>query len=286
MDCDQCSVSAGAFFESVVQARRPSRWGRPNLLHSGSTLFLVGLFVAIVIATLVAFEAGLWLGRWRSRQPNPEALLPVRMLVTSTLGMLSFILGFTFGLASSHFDSRTQAVFDEATAIGTAYRRADLLPEPERTNERRLIRNYIDVRLEPLQVRTGDDRDRMRRMQDQMWAEAVAVNRRDGGSPSVVPLTQSLIDVNVHGERVLTGIRSRIPFGVWLILNGIMAVSVASAGYHAGLAGTQRSIAAVAYSVVFAAVIILIAAGDIPGPQQLQTSHQALIDLRDRLAGP
>jgi hypothetical protein len=40
------------------------------------------------------------------------------------------------------------------------------------------------------------------------------------------------------------------------------------------------------YSVVFAAVIVLIAAGDIPGPQQLHASHQALIDLRDRLAEP
>src|SRR5258705_333488 len=242
-----------------------------------SPIFLVGLFVAIAIATLLAFEAGLRLGRWRSRKPNPEALLPVRVLVTSTLGMLSFILGFTFGLASSHFDSRTDAVFDEANAISTAYRRADLLPEPERTNERRLIRNYIDVRLEPLQLRTGDALAPMRRLQEQMWAEAVAASRRDGWSSFVMPLTQSLIDVNAHGERVLTGIRSRIPIGVWLILNAIMAVSVAAAGYHAGLAGTQRSIAAVAYSLVFAAVIALIAAGDIPGPQQLQTSHQALI---------
>jgi hypothetical protein len=74
--------------------------------------------------------------------------------------------------------------------------------------------------------------------------------------------------------------------GVWLILNGIMAVSVAAAGYHAGLAGTQRSIAAVAYALALAAVIVLIAAADIPGSQQLQTSHQALIELRDRLAEP
>ena len=255
-------------------------------MQSLSPILLVGLFIAIVIATLLAFEAGLWLGRWRSRKPNPEELPPVRMLVTSTLGTLSFILGVTFGLASSHFDSRSNAIFDEATAISTAYRRADLLPEPERTNERRLIRTYLDVRLEPLQVRTGDALARIRRLQEQMWAEAVAASRRDGGSPSVVPLSQSLIDVGVHGERVLTGIESRIPVGVWLILNGIMAVSVAAAGYQAGLAGTQRSIAAVAYALVFAAVIMLIAAADIPGAQQLQTSHQSLIELRDRLAEP
>jgi len=251
-----------------------------------SPALLVGLYIAIVVATLLAFEAGLWLGKWRSGRPNPEALLPVRMLVTSTLGMLSFILGFTFGLASSHFDNRTKTIFDEAAAIDTAYRRADLLPEPERSNERRLIRRYVDVRLEPLQTNGGAALTQIRRLQDQMWAEAVAVGKSGREAASVMPLTQSLIDINVQGERVLTGIRSRIPFGVWLILNGIMAVSVAAAGYHAGLAGTQRSIAALAYSLAFAAVIVLIAAADIPGPDQLRTNHRALLDLRDRLAEP
>ena len=65
-----------------------------------------------------------------------------------------------------------------------------------------------------------------------------------------------------------------------------LAISVAAAGYHAGLAGTQRSIAAVAYALVFAAVIVLITAADIPGVSQLRTSHQALVDLQERLKTP
>ena len=52
-------------------------------MQSLSPIVLVGLFIAIAIATLIAFEAGLRLGRWRSRKPNPEALLPARVLVTS-----------------------------------------------------------------------------------------------------------------------------------------------------------------------------------------------------------
>jgi len=248
--------------------------------------FLGGLFVAIVVGTLLSFETGLRLGRWRSRQPNPEALLPVRMLVTSTLGMLSFILGFTFGLASSHFDNRSQSIFDEATTLGDAYHRADLLPEPERTNERRLIRSYLDVRLEPLDGRKTDIVTRLRQLQEQMWHEAVGASRKEGATSFVMPFTQSLIEINAQRERVLTEVRSRIPVVVWVILNAIMAVSVAAAGYHAGLAGTQRSIAAVAYSLVFAAVIVLITAADIPGVSQLRTSHQALVDLRERLKTP
>jgi hypothetical protein len=35
-----------------------------------------------------------------------------------------------------------------------------------------------------------------------------------------------------------------------------------------------------------ASVIVMIAAGDVPGPQQLQRSHQSLIDLRARLVAP
>jgi hypothetical protein len=101
-----------------------------------------------------------------------------------------------------------------------------------------------------------------------------------------MPFTQSLIEINAQAERVLTGIRSRIPVVVWVILNAIMAISVAAAGYHAGLAGTQRSIAAVAYALVFAAVIVLITAADIPGLSQLRTSHQALVDLQERLKTP
>jgi len=247
---------------------------------------LGGLFVAIVVGTLLAFEAGLRLGRWRSRKPNAEALLPVRMLVTSTLGMLSFILGFTFGLASSHFDSRSQSIFDEATAISAAYHRADLLPEPERTKERRLILEYVDMRLEPLEGARTDVVARLRTLQEQMWHQAVAASQKEGAASSVMPFTQSLIEINAQGERVLSGIRSRIPVVVWAILNAIMAISVAAAGYHAGLAGTQRSIAAFAYSLVFAAVILLITAADTPGASQLRTSHQALIDLQQRLKTP
>ena len=120
-----------------------------------------------------------------------------------------------------------------------------------------------------------------------MWAQAVEAGRKHVDSPAVAPLLQSLIEViDVHGERVLAGMRSRIPLGVWFGLDAIMVVAVAAAGYHAGLAGTQRSIAAVAYALVFAAVIVMIAAGDVPGSRQLRTSHQELRDLRVRLVAP
>jgi hypothetical protein len=49
-------------------------------------------------------------------------------LVGATLGLLAFILAFTFGLAAARFDTRRQVVLDEANAIGPTYLRAACFP--------------------------------------------------------------------------------------------------------------------------------------------------------------
>jgi len=253
-----------------------------------SPLLLTALFISTVIVALLAFEGGLLFGRWRSRQPNPEPLLPARTLVASILGLLAFILGFVFRLSSSHFDARDRAIFDESLAIGTAYHRADLLPDPDRTKIQRLLLEYVDRRLETGRSGTIDDRTlaRLRQLQRDLWTVAVAAEASSSRS-SAAPLIQSLSDViDVRGERVLADMGARIPRSVWLALYWIMALAVAAAGYHAGLAGARVSFAAVAYALVFAAVIVMIAAGDLPGSEPFATSHQALTELRARLAAP
>lgn len=250
-----------------------------------SAVLLAAVFTATVVVALLAFEGGRRLGKWRSRHPDAESHQTMVSLVASILSLCAFILGFAFGLASAHFDSRNQAVFDEAVAIGTAYRRADLLPDPERTTVRRLLREYVDLRLQAGGATTTDLVDRLRHLQKQIWAHAVAVSQKDAG-PSAAPFIQSVTEVDIQAERVLAGVRSRISFIVWVVLYSIMVIAVCAAGYHSGLASGRRSLAAVFYALAFAAVITMIAAADVPGSQQIQTSHQALSDLRARLAAP
>jgi hypothetical protein len=253
-----------------------------------SPLQLLALFVMTVILVALAFEAGLRLGRWRSRRPDPEPQLPVRTLVASSLGLLSFMLGFTFALATSHFDSRRQSVFDEAVAIGTAYHRADFLPDAERVEIQSLLRDYIDLRLE---IGRTDNRDhvleRASELREKIWRKTTAAAKANAGAPSITPMIQSVTDViDAHAERVVEHFQDRISLRVWLLLYLMMAVAVAVAGYSSGLAGARRSIAALAYGLLFSVVVVLIASGDVPGPRQFWDSHQALIDLRARLVAP
>jgi len=260
-----------------------------QLLHPTSPMFLLALFTATMVIALIAFECGFRFGRWRSRQPDPEPLMPARVLVTSTLGLLAFLLGFTFGLASDHFDSRNEFVFDEALSIATSYHRADFLQDPERTKIRHLLRKYVGLRLEANRSAEveGSTIAELRRLQGQIWSEAVAAAKKVNGPLSAAPLLQSLTEVfDVRGERALDGFRARIPLKVWLFLYIIMTISIAAAGFQSGLAGARRSLAVFGYALVFASVILMIIAGDTPGSTQIRSNRQILLDLQARMPAP
>jgi hypothetical protein len=250
-------------------------------------MLLALLFIGTAFAILASFEAGLRLGRWRSRRPDLEPLLPARMIISSVLSLLAFILAFTFGLATSHSDSRSKAIDDEAIAIATAYRRADLLPEPERTQVRHTLREYVDRRLEASRSTNVDEMmiARLRRLQGQIWALAIAAGRNEAAPGPSTSVIQSLNDViDVQAERVLTNMRSRIPVPVWIILYAITMVSIAAAGYASGIAGNRgRSFAALAYALVFSGVILMIADLDLPKFGVFQSNYQAFRDLSERL---
>lgn len=243
---------------------------------------LFALFAVTVIVVLVAFETGLGLGRWRSRQPLPEPLLPARMIISAVLSLNAFVLGFTFSVAASHFDARNQALDNEAIAIATAYHRADLLEEPERTNVRGLLREYLDLRLEaPGSANVDEVIHKLRSLQERIWSQAI----RSQPQSIVIQSLNEVIDV--RGEHALNSMRSRIPFGVWTVLYGITVISIMAGGYHSGLAGAgRRSIAALAYALVFAGVIVMIADADIPGFGHFEENRKPLLELQVRFTHP
>jgi hypothetical protein len=208
-------------------------------------------------------------------------------MVGATLGLLAFMLAFTFGLAAARFDTRRQVLLDEANAIGTTYLRAGMLPD-RREAIRALLRDYVDVRLAA--VRSGNVTEGIRRsenLQDQLWAEAVAIGKNNPNSIVVGLFVQSLNEViDLHAKRVTAGLRDRIPGAIWAALLVVAVLSLAAMGYHAGLARTSRSLAEVAVALTFSAVIGLIADLDRPQEGILTVSQQALIDLQQSMKVP
>jgi hypothetical protein len=208
-------------------------------------------------------------------------------MVGAMLGLLAFMLAFTFGMAASRFDTRKQLVLEEANAIGTTYLRTAMLPD-KREEIRALLRSYVDNRLEAVRSdRVANEIVKSEEIQGQLWSAATAVALQHPDSIIVGLFVQSLNEViDLHAKRVTASLRNRIPGTIWLALLTIATLSLAAMGYHSGLVGTVRSLAVIVVAVTFSAVIALIADLDRPQEGSLTVSQQALIDVRQSMNPP
>jgi hypothetical protein len=244
-------------------------------------------FVTMAIV-LLAVEAGFRLGRRRSQRSEHEKESLVGAAVAATLALVGFMLAFTFGIAGSRFDARRQAVLDEANAIGTTYLRASLLPDDSGKKIRRLLREYVDSRLEA--VRRGEIEKgllRTNELQAQLWTAVEPIAKKHPESIQVGLFVQSLNQtIDLHTTRVVAGLHSRIPLIVWIALYSITAAAMLGIGYHAGLVSKVRSLSFVILAITFAAVIFLISDLDRPREGMLRVSQHALIDVRSTMDEP
>jgi hypothetical protein len=248
---------------------------------------LWALFISILLVVLLSVEFGYRLGRYRRSRHEQEKEAPLGTMVGATLGLLAFILAFTFGLAAARFDTRRQLLLDEANAIGTTYLRAGMLPE-HGEEVRRLLRDYVSARLEAVQPsKVAEGIRRSENIQHDVWTEAETVGVKNPNSIVVGLFIQSLNQmIDLHASRMQAGLRSRIPGAIWLGLFAIAALSLAAMGYLAGLSGTRRSLATLAVAITFSVVIELIADLDRPQEGVLRISQQALLDVQRSMNPP
>lgn len=244
----------------------------------------IPLWLFLPLATAIgwlAVEGGYRFGRWRHARVTDEKDAPVAAMVASILGLLAFMLTFTFSLAAVRFEARRQAILEEANAIGTTYLRARLLPEPQKSEIMSLLREYTELRaLHMNEPELAEVLTRSGELHEQLWKRTVAVADNNPESIMTGLFIQSLNQmIDMHSRRILVGLRSRIPFSIWLILFGLAFTGMASVGYQAGLSGTRRSPEMPILTLAFAAVFFLIIDLDRAHEGFLHISQQTMIDL-------
>jgi hypothetical protein len=86
--------------------------------------------------------------------------------------------------------------------------------------------------------------------------------------------------IDLHSKRVLIGVRSRIPFIIWLTLYLVTCLSMVELGYHGGMVGSRRSLSVAALVLTFSIVLWLIADLDRQREGVVSVSQQPLIELQ------
>jgi hypothetical protein len=244
------------------------------------------LYGSTVLLLLVGNEIGFRLGRWRrARMPEGEKT-PATAIMGSTLGLLAFMLAFTFGMSGSRFDARKQLVLDEASAVLRAFQRAQFLPEPQKDACSRLLRDYVGLRTPVATVQNAAALQelvtRSEGIQDALWKEASTL--ADRPSPSLSIFIQSLSELtDLQMKRVRAAVWNRIPPTILLTLYGIAFLALTAMGYGAGLAESRTTVPSVMLILTFSAIIVLIVDLERPRQQLFQVAQEPMADVARRI---
>lgn len=249
------------------------------------------LFMIVAGLALVAVEIGFRWGRAVKGKSDNEEESAASSVSGVIIGLLAFMLAFTFSIFSDRYDSKKDLVRQEANTIRTAYHRADFLQEPDRTNSKAIMGSYVDQRLaiarsyDPeLALRTGDD---ALKMQEHLWDIAVVNGRLNLNSDIGALYVQSINDIaSVHARRIEIGIHARVPTIIWGVLLSILVLGMLGIGYHTAMAESRRFRVTPILAVAFSPVISVVAALGHPGDALLPISQQALIEVQKEINTP
>lgn len=240
------------------------------------------LFVAgTLLLFLVAVEVGYRIGRRYRDVTASERKSQTGAVLAAMLALLGFLLAFSFGLAADRFARRKALVLEEANAAGTAFLRADFLPEDQRAAARLLLRNYVATRMQVVD-RTMEREEGLRISEDhqrRLWEMVSAAAEEQPRSVPLGLLVTSMNEViDLHQARVTVALQYRIPPSLVWALYLVALLSMTTLGIHFGIGGPRNLLVTVALVVAFTAILLLIIDLDQPWQRLFQVVQNPMVE--------
>ena len=219
------------------------------------------MFALITIGYTLVVLLGAWLGRDRLEGGIGEAETALETAVASVLGLLAFILGFTFSLTWSRFANRNALVVNHAESITTCYLRAGLIPEKQKIETRTALYEYARL-LDGIHAKPNLDEAliRIKELHVVIWQQAVSLVNEDIDSELrslFVSATNELI--NISQRRKTVALFIRIPDAIWASILFLVFIGMFAFGYQAGIGGIRKMFQLPLLPLAFSLVLVLIA---------------------------
>lgn len=230
-----------------------------NLFHSIPLLVVYFLTVLLVLGALAV---GIAIGHRHRRYNKDVKDSSVGSAVAASLGLLAFLLAFTFNLTANRYNQRKALLLDEVNGIRTLYLRADFLQPAARERARALLAEYVDLRdFNPeKEPRINERLARSAEIHGELW-QLVDEHLRQHYSPAylrqfVEPLNAV---ISSHYSRVTVGLQYHIPGPIWMALYFMTVLAMLMIGFQFGISRGGSLKVALALALTFATVILLIA---------------------------
>lgn len=242
------------------------------------------IYLLTVIALFLAAEAGFRFGKPVQQRWPDKAEAGVGTTVGAALALLGFLLAFVTSIAIGNFNHRKQLIVSEANAISTTYLRAGYLDNPYGTETRKLLREYVNLRLEALNpTATKSAIARSEEIHDELWLLAEEVARANPG-PTIALYLSSLNEViDLHTERISAELGYRVPPIIVLGLYIVAVMTMVLIGVYDSYREKHNLIALIMVVLIVSVVFLVIIDIDRSNVGLLQIPQTALINLQQKL---
>jgi ABC-type multidrug transport system fused ATPase/permease subunit len=255
-------------------------------MQTSFVLEVAVMFIIPLLAVLIALYLGQRYGIYSIKKSPELQQSAVGSVVGAVFGLLAFVLAFTFQIAANHFDSRKNKLLEEVTNIRTTYLRAGLIDEPICSDTKKLLVDYVDQRVELTRdfSKLSLVQSRSQQIFDTLWSYAELLAKRDRSSEVYSLYTSSVNDIiDNYNQRLTFALEYRISVAVFYALFVILFISMFVLGYQFGISGKGSFKINVAMAIIFAVVMLLIAALDRPELGLVKINHNPLFTLQTQL---
>jgi hypothetical protein len=237
------------------------------------------IMAGVLVGGLIAGEIGFRLGVVFNRRED-AFVQQLDVIRTATLALVAFLVAFAFSGSAGRFVDRLDVIVEEANALGTAWLRADVLPEPQRSELKATLKEYTADRATMLTSHDWDEISRLLAkvgdLHGKMWNAALAGTQGDAPLMNLVlPPLNEVFDL--HTTHLAQATR-RLPQPILVVLLAAAALSLFLVGFGNGRSGRRFVLLDAAYAGVLAVSLWMTIDLDLPRQGLIQVSSQPLLD--------
>jgi hypothetical protein len=239
----------------------------------------------------VSLEIGYRIGARKQALSDEPTRTHANTLYTAVLGLLALLIGFTFAMAVSRFETRKGLMVDQANAIGTASLRARLLAPDQAARATALFAQYVVTRFEYNASVSGSDglsaaETRAGAIENELWSIGQVALTADPRSQPASLYLQALNDMFDLREKRRFALDDQVPTAVILLLFAVSVVALGLIAYSCGLCGRRRLPANLTFAFLIALVFIIIMDIDRPRQGLVRVSQASLERVQQSLPAP
>lgn len=283
----KCAILTITFLAICIGVEAQATSG--NIIHEVPLVIVYG---GTLLLTIGSIRIGFWLGSTKKSILASSHSTTVDSVTKALMGLLAFLLAFTFDQSMDRFAERRELYIEKVNALEIAHRRADYLPERYKTVIQTELVKLVDLRLAVIHhperivdmVRQSNEIHMVLLKTLKQMANDTQVD-----VASLFNTSNAIMNlISVHNKRTTVSLTYHLPGQMWLALYALVMIAMVGMGHLFALSPKINWTLAIILSVSFSTVIMLITDLDRSGSHKsiIEFDQGAMVDLKERLMNP